>query len=115
MSNNVQQPGFPLTIGALILWSQLITAAVGVVDANSSSIQVDTTLQAVAVDLPAAAQYKDRVLVISQVKGATFATTITPFAGDTVNGAASQALTVAGKMAIIQSDGVSNWKVLLAN
>ena len=116
MANNVERPGFPLTVGALLLAAVSVTAATYAVTPNISVVTVDSTAQAVAVDLPPAAQFKDRVLVVSLlVDLSSHNATITPAGTDTVGGTSNKALTAAGKFAIVQSDGVSNWNVLAAN
>jgi hypothetical protein len=116
MSNNIERSGFPLAIGALLLASAVVTAATYVVDANITVVQVDSTANAVAIDLPSAAQFKDRIIVVSLlVDPSAHNATVTPAGSDTVGGASTKALTAAGKFAVVQSDGVSDWKVLIAN
>lgn len=116
MPNIFEQPGSPLVAGALILFSQKASAASVAVAENISVVQIDSTANAVALNLPAAAEYKDRVIVFSLlVDPNAHNATITPLGADTVGATTNKALTAAGKFAVVQSDGVSDWKLILAN
>lgn len=79
--------------------------------ATHFSVGLDAGSNSVDADLPAADTCEGRLYVI-KAEDLSNAGTITPDGSDTVEGASGYTFSTAGESILIQSDGISDWKIL---
>lgn len=111
-NTEVTTAGATITVDAL---SATKTTAANPYTALSTDVTIVTSAAGASVlDLPHASTVPGKLYIIRNENSGSGAVTVTPFAGDTVDGAAT--LVVANLQGVIlQSDGVSNWIQVLAS
>ena len=77
------------------------------------SILADSTAGNLTLNLPAASNSLGRTYV-AKYTGSSNTVTILPNASDTIEGVASIALTAANEVRVFQSDGNTNWFLIVA-
>lgn len=76
------------------------------------TILCDASGAAFTVTLPPAAQNKGKVLVVKKTDASVNAVTIAPNGSDTIEGAATVALSARWSSRTVQSDGTATWIIL---
>lgn len=79
--------------------------------ANDVVILADATAGAITVNLPTAAMNRDRVLICKKTDAGANAVTIDPSGSETIDGAATLAITTQYQSYTIQCDGMAWWVI----
>lgn len=112
---------FPTDGGALgtysiQTWTQSAQTAIVTLTSTASTVQLVSNAGATyAITLPAASGNGAKVLAFKKTDNNTNQITITPAGSDTIDGAASYALTAQNQYIVLQSDGTSVWRVIATN
>lgn len=77
------------------------------------TVIVDATSGVKTITLPTAAGNPGRIFIIQKGDVSANAVTVTPTTPDTINGLANKSLAAQGNTILIQSDGITDWHILI--